>query len=520
MLYFNCVFKILFLEVFILSKANFFNDLKYIEKRIIIENKKETDLGITTFENETFDSLTKFIKFIEDGTWSNSKHTRFIVRHFRYKQSELPDLYYASTGERKSKSTFRNQVQAISNMLYTYFGTDFMQAFLQEDSEEIAVILKKISVLSIGDVYFEDLFNSDIAEYITSNSKGVQRYNIDECYEEIDSLCAISKENIRNILSSMDKDKLHYLMFLFRRPLIEQGTLNKEKLDMLVRYTDVLANSQAITNRLNSRSAIEYDEVVFDEENLEVIRDKESVEESYSGLSEDDYARATTRFYGDISFPILNADFFDELTRDCDEHEPTKDDTDEVLMIMYLLHFYQVSFFKELFSQCDQGLLKYILNTFKKGSDQNITDFEQNKVEELYNILDGYDIMDREFNVVISKALSRYNLGTLKNNERLEGLLEKKPALSRYKIGVVRYFYGEHKNEFKDEAESIVKDLALTNADITCICNSDVSTLSIDKLIAQTAIKQLCSSSEGLESCLAFLKESMNYVEKRMNQPK
>ena len=512
-----------------MAKDNFFKELNYLEKRVILENKKETEVGITSFSEVTFQNLSLFLRFIEEGRWTRSEHTKFIARHYKYPQSELPDLYFSATGKRKSASTFRNQHQKISDELYAYFGKDFAQAFLQENEKAMQDIISKTTVLSVGDVYFEDLFGIDIAEYITSKSSGLQRYNISECSDEVNALISLSKTNISNILGSLDIDKLNYLMSIFHRPLMEQGVLNKDKLNVLTCYADAISNSKVIENRINSRRGIEYDEVVFDEETVGAVKDnsilsdedeiqaEDETTSSYTNLSDDEYARATTRVYGDVSFPILNADFFEELTSDFEAKVPNKDDYDEILTIVYLIHFYQVGFFKRVFMECDPGLLKYVLNKLRGIKDDGTEDLETKSIESVYNMLDGYDIMNKEFNVVASRSLKGLQKSSNIGEENFLKVLDKHKGLEGYKASVILSYRKDGDEAYKSEAEKYIKEFGLTTEEVNHICNSSIEASDVDCIIAQSAVLYLCKN-KSYDFAMDFLNDTLNKVKDTKNR--
>lgn len=506
-----------------MAKDNFFKELNYLEKRVILENKKETEVGITSFSEVTFQNLSLFLRFIEEGRWTRSEHTKFIARHYKYPQSELPDLYFSATGKRKSASTFRNQHQKISDELYAYFGKDFAQAFLQENEKAMQDIISKTTVLSVGDVYFEDLFGTDIAEYITSKSSGLQRYNISECSDEVNALISLSKTNISNILGSLDIDKLNYLMSIFHRPLIEQGVLNKDKLNVLTCYADAISNSKVIENRINSRRGIEYDEVVFDEETVGAVKDnsilsdedeiqtEDETTSSSTNLSDDEYARATTRVYGDVSFPILNADFFEELTEGYEEKIPSKEDFDEVLTIVYLIHFYQVGFFKRVFMECDPSLLKYVINKLRGINDDGSPDLDSKSIDKVYNMLDGYDIMNKEFNIVASRSLNVLQKSSKVSEAKYEEILNKHKGLEGYKAGVISYYYKDNDISYKAEAEKYVAEFGLTRDEVNNILNYSIEPFDVDRIITKTSINNLYKN-KGYDFTVEFLENVIKGV--------
>lgn len=486
-----------------MAKSNFFKELAYLEKRVILENKKETDLGVTSFSETTFQNLSSFIRFIESGKWTRSEHMKFIGRHYKYPQSELPDLYLSATGKRKSASTFRNQHQKASDDLYAYFGKDFMQAFLQEDEKAMQEIINKTAVLSVGDVYFEDLFGNEIAEFIVSKSDGLQRYNLNECEDEINALIALSKTNIDNILCGLDVDKLNYIMSLFRRPLVEQGVLNKEKLSILTSYSDIISNSKVIDYRIKSNRGIEYDEVIFGDDSEKGVEDKAMFDSESDQEREgvDDsllYSRQVTTQYGDISFPTAFADVLDLLTEGVEEKKPELEDYEEILTITYLIHFYQMHFINDFLSEYDQSLIKYVCNKLKKQNDDGsiFTDYAES--DKVYKMLDGYDIMNKEFNIVASRILNSLYKRNEKAEEAFDSLCEKY-HLEGYKRSVLVSYFKDNDNTYKEDAEAIVKEHGLSNEDISVIRNSVISDADTDKLILQIAMSFLSRHVDNKE---------------------
>ena len=472
-----------------MAKGNFFKDLIYLEKRVILENKKN-DNG-ETFSEKTFQAVSELLTFVTKATFSRSEHTQFICRHYKYPQSELPDLYFAATGKKKSASTFRNQHQKISDELYIYFGTDFLEVFLAEDEARIRDILGKISVLSVGDVFFEDLFNQQVSEFIAKKAGAVQRYNLIECVDEIDGLIAISKLNIENILSSLDVDKMNYIMSLFHRPLMEQGILNKDKLEILTRYADVISNTKGIKTRIQSRKAIEYDEAV-----IEDVKPDAEVKSSDEQL---DDLRMTTSSFGDFVMPSVVASSLLDNLIGVEARVPTKEDEKELLNITYLLHFYQMSFINSFFSEVDPTLLKFVLSMLSRE------EFEDSiyKPEHIYKMVDGYNNTNNEYNLVCSQSLAKVYKSNAIGVSETE-VIQSKKGITDIEVGTVSaYLHGD--DSFKTDAERIMKKYSLSEREKNSIYNSSLENDSIDKVMFIEALNRL-RANLGDEKAIEFMK--------------
>ena len=134
-------------------------------------------------------------------------------------------------------------------------------------------------------------------------------------------------------------------------------------------------------------------------------------------------------------------------------------------------------------------------------------------------MLDGYDIMNKEFNVVASRSLKGLQKSNSVGEENFLKVLDNHKGLEGYKASVISSYYKDGDENYKSEADKYVKEFRLTTNEINYICNSSIEPSDVDCIIAQSAVLYLCKN-KSYDFAIDFLKSTIKNVEETKKERK
>lgn len=203
----------------------------YEAERFILEGKGYTnDQGKwTRYSAETVETVKRLVQFVEEGEFAAAKSMKFVARHFRQGISEMMEAWKREFSVEKSASTMRSQVSVTSRRLYDLFGKEFLQELRQDRPQRVRNTLDS---LCMGNLMFQNIFIGEVQESL-SQGYGGHGYSLEELRQEIRILKRLTRKNIAGYLLEADAEKLSYIKTVLDRPLVGNGKINSEKVELL-----------------------------------------------------------------------------------------------------------------------------------------------------------------------------------------------------------------------------------------------------------------------------------------------
>lgn len=220
------------------NERNFLTTLSKLETDILDTHKSKGDL--VQFSTYTKTSLISLINFVKSCSWDKSENSRFICKHFDEKLSDIAYLWNAThlkdKAKEKSENTFRVQRNAISKDLESLIcsARELEQVFLGEDEQRISEIINRCQMVKDKFDLSESIMQEAVAIALDySGLTSVDSYEINDCVEELKFLLRYTKDYFTINLQELNRDKLAYVMYILRKPLYKNGSLCKEKLELM-----------------------------------------------------------------------------------------------------------------------------------------------------------------------------------------------------------------------------------------------------------------------------------------------
>lgn len=181
---------------------NFFSELFDLRDRAY--EKKDKRLGRV---------YRDIIQYILSGNYSSSKHAVDIPKLMRdgYTSKQISEMSGLSW------STVRNTIKALSDSLYSIFGSDLFSLLKSEREPVIEGCEKFVNSIVSSNVDSKSMVVSEIllgVRYEANRKELSKVFDLHECSEEISLLQEFSKVKLLDRLNILDKDKLLYLIGL------------------------------------------------------------------------------------------------------------------------------------------------------------------------------------------------------------------------------------------------------------------------------------------------------------------
>lgn len=209
------------------------------EKFLTILNGLEKEiLSTRDYSPHTQRVLQELIKYVENCTFSKSIHSKFICSNFRCRIKELQLRWNELHGDKKSEEAFRAQISTISKQLYAMFGTDLVDVFLREDEDKLNVLEWLLKALSGNADNVKDYLCGEVVDGV-ADINWDRTYSIDELIPVIRAISPYSKSYISEVLTTLDKKKLSYVLYVLKRPLTSNTTrtTSEPKMEILRELT-------------------------------------------------------------------------------------------------------------------------------------------------------------------------------------------------------------------------------------------------------------------------------------------
>lgn len=245
---------------------SFLRELAELEQKILYEG--------SSYKKSTKQTLIRLIRYVEGGSFTPSKHTKYICRNFRYSIKELTDRWNSNEGIdcEKTEEAFRSQISSVSGQLYQMFGI-ITECFLNEDTRALNIIDDLLDAL--------DGFPDNICDYIHSDivddTKGVSwdsTYDISELRDTIELLRPYLRSNINGVLAEIDNKKLSYIINTINSPIMNNTTrkINAAKIDILREFAETNNVNKSI-EEIKNHPAIPFLDMVEDKVNAGLGKD-------------------------------------------------------------------------------------------------------------------------------------------------------------------------------------------------------------------------------------------------------
>lgn len=217
------------LEVVFLARRNFFKIMRVVDSERI-------KLNLTPRSESLFVQL---VDFVESGSFTKSKHSKFICENWRLNDHGLSSLWESRTGQVKRFDTFRGQISDLSASLFALFP--FFSAELLLASEWTLGDLKAVQEMELVINYLSDsncspsdLFIQEVSNYPDSVDFD-QTYSVEDMKSTLSALKPFMRSNIYRLLDEVDIDQLKYILFILNKPIVKNKdvTVALEKLKIL-----------------------------------------------------------------------------------------------------------------------------------------------------------------------------------------------------------------------------------------------------------------------------------------------
>lgn len=216
---------------------NFFRELKNCEDAVLSEDAIFTNLAGETapYQGSTKKTLCEVINVVSSGVFFRTNSpSYFIVKNFRLGPSRLAALWdEKNPDDRKAESTWRSQVYTLSQKFFNLFGTDFFQVFTSQDTAGIERIRGILSLISIPELEFWEIFFQEISSYCEGYMG--DDFTVVECEQELRFLSRILRCRLIPEMEALDGCKLQYLKHVLDKPVLNltDFSVNRDKVEAL-----------------------------------------------------------------------------------------------------------------------------------------------------------------------------------------------------------------------------------------------------------------------------------------------
>lgn len=185
-----------------------------------------------------------FMSFVENGNFTDSEPVKYVCSNWKLKPREISDKWNSSNAKKKSYNTWGVQVKFTSELLESIFPNFEPMIFHKTNDTDVKanekrnIISLTIKSIDTPNLYPSDMFIEEINKLNTGNET---EYNIEDCEEELKVLKLLSQDNINNILSKVDKNKLSYILGVLsqKSSVYKNKEFNKNKLLVLQKLNKV-----------------------------------------------------------------------------------------------------------------------------------------------------------------------------------------------------------------------------------------------------------------------------------------
>lgn len=208
-----------------MAKRSFFSDMRFIDSEI--QQHRISSRGESIFES--------LVEFIEDCSFSKSRHYKFICKHWRLGYDSLQKIWDDSGYKHKNQEAFRVQASCLSRMLYALFPSFSRELFILDlDEDSFQDIETTISVLGQTAGFPDELFISAVTDY-PDNLRYEGDMSAEDCLATMGKLKPLLKAEVFEYLDGLDLNHIKYILSTLKKPVfgVRLSRCNKEKITLL-----------------------------------------------------------------------------------------------------------------------------------------------------------------------------------------------------------------------------------------------------------------------------------------------
>ena len=191
-----------------------------------VENEISVGVNVS-YSKKTCSTLKALVSFVESGVFTKSPVEKFIAKNFRYSTTELVALWNGVVGNKpKTQNTFRGQVSLLNSYILSIFSCsleDFESAFKTNDEEFCDRVVSIIYAFSFEDSIVSTSF-SFLDSYVNV-FKNDKVFSLEDCKNELGALKTLNERSIKELLSSVNMEKLFYILSICKQPLIKNESV-------------------------------------------------------------------------------------------------------------------------------------------------------------------------------------------------------------------------------------------------------------------------------------------------------
>ena len=191
-----------------------------------VENEISVGVNVS-YSKKTCSTLKALVSFVESGVFTKSPVEKFIAKNFRYSTTELVALWNGVVGNKpKTQNTFRGQVSLLNSYILSIFSCsleDFELAFKTNDEEFCDRVVSIIYAFSFEDSIVSTSF-SFLDSYVNV-FKNDKVFSLEDCKNELGALKTLNERSIKELLSSVNMEKLFYILSICKQPLIKNESV-------------------------------------------------------------------------------------------------------------------------------------------------------------------------------------------------------------------------------------------------------------------------------------------------------
>lgn len=211
-----------------------------------VENEISAGVDVP-YSRKTRSTVKALISFVESGVYTKSPVDQFIAKNFRCATTELAALWNCTVGNKpKTQNTFRGQISLLNNYILSIFSCsleDFEKAFSSNDDDFCDRVVSIIYAFS-----FEDSIVSTAFSFLDSYVDVFRTdkvFSLEDCKAELGVLKTLNERNIKELLSSIDMEKLYYILSVCKQPLLKNESIavaNRKKSVKAAKLNDEKVN--------------------------------------------------------------------------------------------------------------------------------------------------------------------------------------------------------------------------------------------------------------------------------------
>lgn len=169
---------------------------------------KQLDLAnsymLSTKNEEGYSFLVKITKFVDEGSFINSKRRKQFIKLRNLADNEIASVMSIT------EASVRRLKMEVSDKLYELFSEKFFDILYSGNLEECRLIFGVVS----GEMGIEDICNYSVSILASPYALSGVEYEVGECLEELKFLARHSNTTMLRELDNLDTKKLGYLLRL------------------------------------------------------------------------------------------------------------------------------------------------------------------------------------------------------------------------------------------------------------------------------------------------------------------